>query len=459
MYRICFAIDLFNGPRDREASHKVLNILLKALVDTDIEYLKDNPQTPSIYQSGVRYVEEQEGIEDWRDIPTCLRVKQGDCLPVDTLIMHEDGSFGEMRELVPGDFIYGDGDITRVTDIAFTGEKPLLAFVLQNGSTLRSSYEHRLFLQDGSEIRAEDVKVGQRLKCPTSLPTHGPWQFGGGLSDEDFAWLVGLYIADGWHEKSGSRFCISGDDVNPKRGKREQKDRVERIMLDLGISATRAKKYIAVHHRELTHVMARAGSHAPIKHIPNLRMTKSQVESMLLGLQADCSTANNAAGTLTHGTTSPVLALQLRVLYRMLGQSVHIRRWSAEEHRGLGTHPMYRVTVRRPLHDDMSENWKTRSLNDATSTKVLSIREEEPTECCDITTESGRFYLPETDVVVHNCEDLACWRVAELNVRQGIAAVPIFGFRTLSNGDVVYHIRVQYPNGQIEDPSRLLGMR
>lgn len=79
MYRICFAIDLFNGPRDRIASHKVLNILLKALVDIDVEYLKDNPQTPSIYQSGVRYVEEPAGIEDWRDIPTCLREREGDC--------------------------------------------------------------------------------------------------------------------------------------------------------------------------------------------------------------------------------------------------------------------------------------------------------------------------------------------------------------------------------------------
>ena len=79
MYRICFAIDLFNGPRDRAASHKVLNILLNALVDTDIEYLKDNPQTLSIYQSGVRYVEEPPGVEDWRDIPTCLRERTGDC--------------------------------------------------------------------------------------------------------------------------------------------------------------------------------------------------------------------------------------------------------------------------------------------------------------------------------------------------------------------------------------------
>lgn len=63
-----------------------------------------------------------------------------------------------------------------------------------------------------------------------------------------------------------------------------------------------------------------------------------------------------------------------------------------------------------------------------------------------------------------DCEDLAAWRAAEVNVRYGIPAYPIFSHRTLPNGDVIYHIRVQYPksrmfpNGHIEDPSRILGM-
>lgn len=63
-----------------------------------------------------------------------------------------------------------------------------------------------------------------------------------------------------------------------------------------------------------------------------------------------------------------------------------------------------------------------------------------------------------------DCEDLACWRAAELNVRQGIKAIPILSRRTLPNGNVVYHIRVKYPNPDgsgnaiIEDPSRDLGM-
>lgn len=66
--------------------------------------------------------------------------------------------------------------------------------------------------------------------------------------------------------------------------------------------------------------------------------------------------------------------------------------------------------------------------------------------------------LSEGDRGNSDCEDLACWRAAEVNVRYGIRATPIFSHRTLSNGDVVYHIRVKYPNGHIEDPSRVLGM-
>lgn len=65
---------------------------------------------------------------------------------------------------------------------------------------------------------------------------------------------------------------------------------------------------------------------------------------------------------------------------------------------------------------------------------------------------------------IADCEDLAAWRAAEVNVRYGIPAYPIFSHRTLPNGDIIYHIRVKYPksrmfpNGHIEDPSRVLGM-
>ena len=53
-----------------------------------------------------------------------------------------------------------------------------------------------------------------------------------------------------------------------------------------------------------------------------------------------------------------------------------------------------------------------------------------------------------------DCEDLASARVAELRM-QGIRAVPWLLKRPSST---TWHVVVRYPNGKIEDPSRLLGM-
>ena len=57
-----------------------------------------------------------------------------------------------------------------------------------------------------------------------------------------------------------------------------------------------------------------------------------------------------------------------------------------------------------------------------------------------------------------DCEDLGCWRVAELRVRSGEHAVP-FVRRALAGPRTVYHVAVRRADGTIEDPSRILGMR
>lgn len=56
-----------------------------------------------------------------------------------------------------------------------------------------------------------------------------------------------------------------------------------------------------------------------------------------------------------------------------------------------------------------------------------------------------------------DCEDLACWRAAELVEREGIAARPAYRWRRRP-GLTIYHIVVRLPDGSIEDPSRQLGM-
>lgn len=79
MYRITFVLDSFQGKHDRQQSNRQLQILLFALVAVNEEYLRNHPEAPMLYDSGVRYMEEPPGQEDWQDIPTCLKMRAGDC--------------------------------------------------------------------------------------------------------------------------------------------------------------------------------------------------------------------------------------------------------------------------------------------------------------------------------------------------------------------------------------------
>lgn len=58
-----------------------------------------------------------------------------------------------------------------------------------------------------------------------------------------------------------------------------------------------------------------------------------------------------------------------------------------------------------------------------------------------------------------DCEDLACWRLAELRVRTFEDARPFVRCTVSTPKHVVYHVQVRRSDGRIEDPSRVLGMR
>ena len=67
--------------------------------------------------------------------------------------------------------------------------------------------------------------------------------------------------------------------------------------------------------------------------------------------------------------------------------------------------------------------------------------------------------IPETlGLGTGDCEDLGCWRIAELRVRAGENATPFIKIRGDGNRTIC-HIAVRRADGSVEDPSRLLGMR
>ena len=369
-----------------------LEAALEDLCAYNAAYLTLQPRLPDIYATSIYYKSEPPGEENWLTYPVLLAIGFGDCLPLSTLVMRDDFEFIPLAAAVPGTRIMGQGGWTTVVDAAITGEKPILAMELGNGSVLRVSPEHRLFRVDGSEVRADSVKVGELLQTAYEFPKadgiYAPniQGLGSKISPTDLAWLMGIYVADGWAE--AQRFGISGKDGHPKE---EQKRKVKAILEAAGVATRWHERYLSVNDAGLARLLASCGGHAPEKRLPSLSMSKEQVTSVLEGLRAD--SYKTSTGTVIYGTTSQTLALQLRVLHRMMGQSVHVKRW--DDHGGLGTHPMYRVGVR--TKDDVRQR----------SAKVVSIGEMPEELCGDITTDQGRFWLPESDLIVHNCEDLA----------------------------------------------------
>lgn len=66
------------NPNDVRLSFQMLRELLHGLARSNLHYLNAFPNTPSLYQSGVRYVPENRS-ENWLMIPYLLKTKAGDC--------------------------------------------------------------------------------------------------------------------------------------------------------------------------------------------------------------------------------------------------------------------------------------------------------------------------------------------------------------------------------------------
>lgn len=64
---------------DSDARQRVLELLLEALIESNMAYLRTCPSIPRLYESGVVYVEEPEDRDHWQDIPETLGVGEGDC--------------------------------------------------------------------------------------------------------------------------------------------------------------------------------------------------------------------------------------------------------------------------------------------------------------------------------------------------------------------------------------------
>ena len=364
-------------------------------------------------QENVYYVNEPD--ERLQTPDYTLRVRYGDCFPAETLLLDDKYNLTPIKDIQPGVKIWGLNRWSTVEAVADKGVLAVTHIRLTNGSTVRLTENHKVYVEKcrvhgvgcsllnpscesvGHErIRVSELKEGAVLILPSQIP------FGTEEMDPERAYVEGLYVADGsihhkYTKQSGDvsayDFSIAGRDGHPKEG---QKHEVAEICAKLGLNYRIDKKEITVNDPTWARRMLEMGANAPSKRVLSLRVNEAAARELLRGLMAD--SGKNTSGGITYSTTSKLLATQFRVLQKMLGRTCGFR--YVENHGGLGKHPIYRLNPRLTADEGATRTEK--------KLRVKTIaREVESVPCFDIQTDDHYVYLPEADVTVSNCDDMA----------------------------------------------------
>jgi len=340
----------------------------------------------------IRYTSDVVNVDTYAHPRRTLEMGAGDCLPGETLLVTPHG-LARIDSVRAGDVIHDGSGWVEVTNWWDKGVLPINTYELNNKSVLRCTAEHRVFRvtrADGSheEMRAGDLQEGDLLLQPRV--------FAAGVESLDpaHAVIVGAYLAEGWWDKNRDTFCIAG--IPNNKGVRE-------LVLDaatrLGIADIYKHDRYLGFRKEHAWLVSGLGVGAAEKHLPHLNFDIETISTIVKVMEmgdGGLSTLGKAKQqNMVYSTASRALALQYRVMQRMLGRSTHMKYMTAEEHGGAGSLPIWRITVR---NGHSRKPWA----------KIRTVREGVvATPVFDIETQSGRIYLPESDIIVHNCDEYA----------------------------------------------------
>jgi hypothetical protein len=357
-------------------------------------------------RENVRYTSDILGVDTYQHPKHSLGLNSADCFPQGTLLLTDKHELVPVEELKIGQKIWGYDRWSEVENVWFKGVLPTTLIELNNGSQLRLTEDHKVYVETcpkhpaSAKCRCRDGRVRQRIPvseleehhvliAPEKIDFASP-----GANDFDAAthYVEGLYLADGWCDSS--RFSISGLDGKPKEA---QKREVEAFCQARNIPYRWHAKYIAVNFGDWTRErIGHMGAHAPDKRALSLHLAEDQARELLRGIMADSGkSANGGEHSRTFTSTSRMLAVQTRVLHRMFGRSGGSS--YIVDHGGLGKHPIYRLSVRDAAGQRSEKTLRVKSI-----TRGIV---EEPV--WDISTDDHYVYLPEHDVTVSNCDDFS----------------------------------------------------
>lgn len=386
----------------------------------------------------VRYTMDVYGVDTYQHPKWALMWKAGDCFPKGTLLLTRDG-FVPVEEVEIGDEIHDGETWVEVLQTWDRGPKEIIRAGLNNGSALRLSQSHKVLRVPPSKVTterrvpgpyesAEEVTLGEARVGDELLQ---PRRFDGAATeelDEDDAFMIGAYLAEGCRKADSRAWAMSLAGVANRKGIRE---RALNILLKRGIPFKERERELRFSSEAFPKLM-HCGRIAIEKHLPTFRYGPRTIAAIVKAMETGDGGWNAAGTSMTYSTISPQLALQYRVLRRFLKTSVS---WTiVTDHGGFGPNPIHRLIVR---NDDKRKPWA----------KILSLTaEDEPSECFDIMTTSGRVYLPESDVIVRQCDDYVILTAALLQSVGYAVRMRVIQTKDAPDFNHIY-LMVQLPKG------------
>jgi hypothetical protein len=399
------------------------SVLVRSLKDSIVreiqpkDYLGEILAVRNFAAEKVRYSNDATGVEQVQDpqrtVEQILEYGKavGDCFPEGTLLWGEGNRFVKIEDVRVGDKIWGLDKWSVVEGKADKGMLPVSLVRLNNGSEVPLTKDHKMYVlrckEHGHRVGG-DWNMSGKCSCPKEnretiripvselvpgmvVDTPERLPFGDDEWAPELSYVDGLYVADGWCDPSKGEFCISGQDGCPKEA---QKREVQSICALTGSYSRWNRKSLAIKDSEWFARMSRMGHYAPEKHFLSLNLDEACAAEALRGVMAD-SGANTHGNGRTFTSTSRELTCQVRVLHKMFGVTCSTR--YIVNHGGLGKNPIWRLGVR--------------SRREVGTEKLLRVKQVDHDvlmrPCWDIQTDDHKVYLPEHDVTVSNCDDVA----------------------------------------------------
>jgi len=340
----------------------------------------------------------------------------GDCLEENTEIIVKDG-VRKIKDLQIGDLALSyNYDLEQyeykpVTKIWDKGILDGYDIKLKNGHNIIATGEHRFFCRTSEDYpkkyeikKFQDIDLDNwckhQLHCVYRLPE-------GNIDiDRDWAYLVGIYISEGWAENS--RICIAQD-------KPEIRVKIEKALNNLHIPYSQSKRtkhaYYNILNSQYKDKFKELGNNSFNKQFPNdvLSWNNESLKSLIEGLLDGDGTDKfseyeykfNALWEFS--TSSEQIAKTFNLIVRKVYGNIYY--YKQLKHQGVGKKPIWRL---RFNPNGLSNKREIFNGISSVSIKKSKIKEVKDKHYYDIEVKDNHnFILADSGVISHNCDDFA----------------------------------------------------